>query len=606
MQKIVLIPAVKEYSLGADKVKFVHINYREELSEYEVELLSKYYDDSISCNLKFYLDGSLNKEAYRVDISEDEITINYSTDKGKHNAILTLIQLLRNIDSLTVGHIYDEPDFAIRAIMIDISRNKVPTVETLKKIIDEVALVKINELQLYVEGRSFYFESYPQFYENKEDFLTGQDVLELQEYGLKRNVELIPNLNCFGHMAYWVNQKEFEHLKLEKEFYWDINGLKGYSSSINPELEESYTFLHNLFDDMLKYYPDANRITIGGDEPFELLFPVKNPNADDIYKNHIKKVVEYVNKKGIIPWMWGDVVKIYPELLEKLDAKFLEWGYEKGQFNDENCSLYHSHNKDFIACCGTSGWNSIAGRTDNMLVNMFEAAYFGKKYGALGYMITDWNDGASWSQLPTNMLAYIYGSCHAWNYEDINKDDINSYLDEFIYKTPLSESVLELGRYIECQEDKSIIFTKLFTMLYTHQMDGINYDINSYSDCTALFNRNHVLNYNECIATEHFLNKWISKFIYDENNQYCKELLFAYRLLKHSLDASKAYIKLRNIDCDISTMSNLLSDIDDIITLYDSIWHYRNKESDFYYSLRRLKMLRYKYTHIITLMKGDF
>jgi hypothetical protein len=137
-------------------------------------------------------------------------------------------------------------------------------------------------------------------------------------------------------------------------------------------------------------------------------------------------------------------------------------------------------------------------------------------------------------------------------------------------------------------------------------MGGINYDICSYSDCSALFNRDHVLNYNECIKTEEFLNNWFNNFEYDENNQFCKELLFAYKLLKHALEASKAYIKLRNIDCNISTINTLIDDIDQIIEEYDDIWHYRNKESDFYYSLKRLRMLRYRYTHILTLMKGDF
>lgn len=606
MQKIVLVPAVKEYKLTDKKVCFNKINYTEQLSEYQNQLLLKYFDSNILCNLKFSPDETLAKEAYRIDVLEEEINIYHSTSCGKHNAILTLVQLLNNINKLTVCSIFDKPDFQIRSIMIDISRNKVPSLDTLKKIVDEIALVKINELQLYIEGRAFYFESYPQFYKDKNDFLTGEDVTMLKKYCIDRNIELIPNLNCFGHMGYWVNQKEFEHLKLEKDFYWDVNGLRGYSVSIDPSKEESYTLLFNLFDDLLKYYPDINRVTIGGDEPFELLFPTKNPNADEIYKNHISKVVKYVNSKGLTPWMWGDVVKLYPDLLDTLDAKFLEWGYEKGQFNDTNCFFYANHNKDFIVCCGTSCWNCISGRMDNMMTNYYEAAYYGKKYNAKGMMITDWNDGGAFSQLPTNLLCYVYGACYAWNLDGVNNTEINSYLDNYVFNTFISESIIELGRYISAQDDQSITFTKLFTMLYSHQMGGINYDIYSYSDCSALFNRDHLLTYNECIKTEEFLNNWFNNFEYDENNQFCKELLFAYKLLKHALEASKAYIKLRNIDCNISTINSLIDDIDQIIIEYNDIWHYRNKESDFYYSLKRLRMLRYRYTHILTLMKGDF
>lgn len=40
----------------------------------------------------------------------------------------------------------------IRGVMLDISRDKVPTLKTLFEIVDLLSLLKINHLQLYVEG----------------------------------------------------------------------------------------------------------------------------------------------------------------------------------------------------------------------------------------------------------------------------------------------------------------------------------------------------------------------------------------------------------------------------------------------------------------------
>ena len=82
--------------------------------------------------------------------------------------------------------------------------------------------------------------------------------------------------------------------------------------------------------------------------------------------------------------------------------------------------------------------------------------------------------------------------------------------------------------------------------------------------------------------------------------------MFVYKLIRHVLNANIVYLKLRNIDCSIEEINDLINDINYIINEYDLIWHYRNKESDYYYSVRRLKMLRYRYNHILTLMKGDF
>ena len=48
MQKIVLVPTVKECILGTGKIKFNKINYNDNLSEYEKLLLSKYVDKNIN------------------------------------------------------------------------------------------------------------------------------------------------------------------------------------------------------------------------------------------------------------------------------------------------------------------------------------------------------------------------------------------------------------------------------------------------------------------------------------------------------------------------------------------------------------------------------
>ena len=79
MQKIVLVPAVKEYKLTDKKVNFNKINYTELLSEYQNQLLLKHFDSSILCNLKFLNDEKLAKEAYRIDVLEEEINIYHST-----------------------------------------------------------------------------------------------------------------------------------------------------------------------------------------------------------------------------------------------------------------------------------------------------------------------------------------------------------------------------------------------------------------------------------------------------------------------------------------------------------------------------------------------
>ena len=169
MARINIIPNVRDYIDLGENVKFSKLICNEKLTNYQFSLLDKYLSNDSQYELKFIKKDLLKEEGYEIVVNLKSVECYYSNEKGKHNAILTLRQLLMNKRDLTTCHIFDEPNFELRSIMIDISRNKVPKLSTLKSIVDELALVKINDLQLYVEGRSFYFESFAEYYENKDN-----------------------------------------------------------------------------------------------------------------------------------------------------------------------------------------------------------------------------------------------------------------------------------------------------------------------------------------------------------------------------------------------------------------------------------------------------
>lgn len=608
MSKVTIIPNVKSYTDLHEKINFNKLSCSEVLNEFHRGLLCNYLDTTSSHKLEFKIKNGICLQGYELKVNKNGIVCFYSDEEGKHNAILTLHQLLKQRKSLTTCIIKDVPLFKVRSVMIDISRNKVPNLKTLAQIIDELALVKVNDLQLYVEGRSFYFESLAQYYENKEDFLTPEDVTFLRKHAKDRGIILTPNINTFAHMAYWVNQKELKHLALQPEgFRWSENGLLAYAGTINPKLPEAKQFVYTLIEDILKYYPDCKIFNIGGDEPFELLFPHKNPEAKQIYQEHMKDVIEYVRAKGITPCIWGDVVREFPSLIDEFgDIIYLQWGYHPGNFNDDCCGFYDKNNKKYMVCAGTSCWASISGRLENMLINYQEAAHFGKKHHAEGMMITDWNDGGSMSQLVTSMLAYVYGACYAWNNKNVDSKEIHNYLNKNIYKANIADSVLQLGKYYKMQHNKTFNISKLFIMLYVCQIDGTNIDVGNYSDPMAMFSRRDVLSYAECLDTVKFLDDWISNFNCKKyNNQYVKEIMFSYDLIRHALNLNIAYNNLATITANFNQIENLLVDINQLIKRYDKIWHYRNKESDFKYSVGKLKMLRQKYINLLYLMKGD-
>jgi hypothetical protein len=91
-------------------------------------------------------------EAYELLITPDGVIIRSPSPRGAWNATLTLIQIVEQAGpSLPCLRIADAPDFPNRGVLLDVTRDKVPTLDTLFELVDLLASWKINEIQLYTE-----------------------------------------------------------------------------------------------------------------------------------------------------------------------------------------------------------------------------------------------------------------------------------------------------------------------------------------------------------------------------------------------------------------------------------------------------------------------
>ena len=99
-------------------------------------------------------DDITNYEGYKLKIEKEVITIIAKQPNGAFYGLLTLRDIL-NSDNQLCLEIEDYPDLAVRGVMLDISRSKVPTLDTLKKLVVMFATLRYNHLELYIEGFSF-------------------------------------------------------------------------------------------------------------------------------------------------------------------------------------------------------------------------------------------------------------------------------------------------------------------------------------------------------------------------------------------------------------------------------------------------------------------
>ena len=88
------------------------------------------------------------------------MTIHYRQAGGLRAAVATLRQLLREYGRrLPRLVIRDYPDFARRGVMLDVSRGRVPNLQTLLELVEHLADFKVNEFQLYME-HTFAYRNY--------------------------------------------------------------------------------------------------------------------------------------------------------------------------------------------------------------------------------------------------------------------------------------------------------------------------------------------------------------------------------------------------------------------------------------------------------------
>ena len=341
--------------------------------------------------------------------------------------------------------------FAVRSYMLDISRDKVPTMGTLKQLVEILEKFNYNQLQLYTE-HTFAYSKHEAVWKDASP-MTAQEIRELDLFCAMHGIDLVPNQNSFGHLERWLVKPEYNHLaELPRggaPLPW--GGFKKDPTTLCPTDPASLDFLASLYDELLPNF-ESRLFNIGCDETFDLLGEgrsadaVKEKGEGRVYLDFLLKVAELVRKRGKRPMFWGDVILRHPELVPELpkDLIALDWGYEGNHPFMDEAAKFAAAGLDFYVCPGTSSWNSLAGRVENMRENMIAAERAGPTYGAKGFMVTDWGDGGHWQPLAASLPGLILGGNLAYSGSSAAKMDLEDALDA-VMGVPLGGTLLRLG-----------------------------------------------------------------------------------------------------------------------------------------------------------------
>ena len=235
------------------------------------------------------------KNTLSVELSGKGAKITYGGGKSRFfRGIAMLADWVKNGE--TDKKITQNPLFERNGAMVDMSRNAVMNVESVKCLFRKMALMGFNTFMLYTED-TYEIDGYPYFGYMRGRY-TKEEIKDMDAYALKLGIELIPCIQTLGHLL--------THLR------WPSAG--AYQDTAWAMLvgeEETY----KIIDAMLKSVKECfttDRIHIGMDETHDLgtgNYLEKNgyKERSDIYFEHMKRVGEMVKAYGLKPMMWSDM-----------------------------------------------------------------------------------------------------------------------------------------------------------------------------------------------------------------------------------------------------------------------------------------------------------
>lgn len=380
------------------------------------------------------IDDSLPSQGYRIIAAEAGVTIMAADEDGLRYAEATLEQLIRLSDLsrpegnetgsrsgslIPACHITDWPDFLVRSVMLDISRTKIPTLETMDYVIELLARLKFNQLHLYME-HTFAYTGHDEAWKDADPYTT-EDIGHIKATCRQFGIDLVPHQNTLGHMERWLVHDRYRQLAIEPDgFYW-LFGIERKPTTIDPDKPGSFLLVSQLLEELLPLF-DSPYAHVGMDEPWEL----KGERSHQ-WVEWLKRLRELDPLKDRQVMVWGDYLSSHPKLIDELpnDITVCEWGYDSGHPFASHLEPLSSRGIATYTCCGTSSWLSLTGRVNNALSNISEAARAGIDCGSKGFMICDWGDMGHQQQLPVMFPSLVAAAALSWSYDDNSSIDLS-------------------------------------------------------------------------------------------------------------------------------------------------------------------------------------
>jgi hypothetical protein len=234
------------------------------------------------------------------------------------------------------------------------------------------------------------------------------ELAELQEFlsfAASRGIDVIPELETFGHTRYITDKPEYQHLyagKRTKEVHFN---------AIDPYHEDTHSLMSRLMQNVASAFP-SKYIHIGCDEVDIVEYcQQKNLESDIVWTDYVNRMIQIVRSVGKIPMIWADHLVKSDLVASRLHKNIVlvEWRYDDRITDDIIPRLQSFGFKEILVAPSLACYSDRFLPTRQRLENTNRMVAIGKENQVNGLINTIW---CPWRYLQNAMYYGIaYSSC---------------------------------------------------------------------------------------------------------------------------------------------------------------------------------------------------
>ncbi|MDO5733351.1 MAG: family 20 glycosylhydrolase [Eubacteriales bacterium] len=391
------------------------------------------------------------KESYKLRISGQRCLIEAKTYPDLVSALMSLLFIVFD-EGLVISarEIEDRPRFPIRGYYYDTARGRIPKTEHVFELIEEMALLKLNHLQLYVES-GFSFDGESEIW-RADSPLKPEEIIAIDDYADAFGIEVVASVSSFGHLYNLLQSYTYQddcELEVDPQrpfSYYDRMA----HHTLDVASERIFQHICKRID---QYAPllRSKSFNVCADETFDLgqgrsRARCESQGKDRVYIDFILRLEEHLKKRGLKMQFWGDVIAGFPEFAKELssDTLCLSWDYS-AEPREQAIEQLASTGMDQLLCPGVCGWNLKVNANQLAYQNNYRMCYYAEKHNALGLLNTNWGDYAHINDPVLSKVAMAYGAIFAWQgtAQTASQETIDRHLSRIFFGDP-SEKLASL------------------------------------------------------------------------------------------------------------------------------------------------------------------